>query len=324
MSLAKRADMDASYFDGFEAPISGATSGDLLSPGDISHAMDGAAGLSLDLSDSLYVDDEPELDSSDLAGGEEMVIQIEEEAPGQFSFMLPNVPGGDYQDEIEEPAAEIEVSDEELEVESDPWKWQVSNFCQWLSEKMQGVPRHSGRDSAGIERAMSYLEAVDKEISRAVRQDLNNEIAIDAVEQARDELHKGLERLQERYDKIVSSKYPKRKGNKKKKKAADYQPDLVKEGKAAHIGHTVVTVPLLISAIARTCINSMVSAGKDIEDCFDKLATKYDLNDREELELMQLLADMGYAMRRPRGYKRDEEIDYTSTDNFDYMANYPG
>jgi len=67
----------------------------------------------------------------------------------------------------------------------------------------------------------------------------------------------------------------------------------------------------------------MVSAGKDIEDCFDKLASKYDLNDREELELMQLLSDMGYAIRRPRGYKRDEEIDYTDTETLDQQANYP-
>jgi hypothetical protein len=68
----------------------------------------------------------------------------------------------------------------------------------------------------------------------------------------------------------------------------------------------------------------MVSAGKDIEDVFDNLAKKYELTPREEMETMQLLADMGYPMRRPRGYHRDEEIDYTSTDNFDWQANYPG
>ena len=97
-----------------------------------------------------------------------------------------------------------------------------------------------------------------------------------------------------------------------------------KAQKATHVGGIIVTVPLLISSIARTCINSMVSAGKDIEDVFDKLAKKYDLTSREEMETMQLLADMGYPMRRPRGYLRDEEIDTTSVDNFDWNANYPG
>lgn len=265
--------------------------------------------------------DENCLDDDCLKVKEDTVIQVEEGTPlhEEFSFVLPAVPGGDFQDEIEEIIPEVEVVDEDIEVEQDPWKWTVATFLQWLKEKMDGVPRHSGKDSAGIERAIAYLEALDKEISRAVRSDLNNEIAIDAVERAREALHTGKESLQDRHDKIMKTKYPKR------KKKADGQDDsMVKEaGKSAHIGDIAVTVPLFISAIARTCINSMVSAGKDIEDCFDKLAKEYDLSNREELELMQLLSDMGYAMRFDRGATRSKEVDYTSTENFDFAANYP-
>ena len=234
------------------------------------------------------------------------------------------VPGGEYQDDIEDPS-DIEVSDEEIEVESDPWKWNVAGFLQWLQEKMVGVPGHSGRDSAGLERAMAYLEQLDREISRAVRSDLNNEIAIDAVESARDEIHKGIERLQARLDKVLSTKYPKRKGNKKKKKADEQSNEMVKEGsKGAYYGNVVVTIPLLISGIARACINSMVSAGKDIEDEFQKLAKQYKLDNREEFTLYQALSDMGYHIRRPRGTELDEEVDSASTENTGWIQNFPG
>lgn len=271
----------------------------------------------------MSVDDNYAEDMNYLAMGDDSVLfEVGEDEPAQMlTFTLPLVPGGEFQDDLEEPA-ELEVEEESnIEVSDDPWAWQVGTFLNWLCTKMNGVPTHSGKDSVGIERAIAYLEAIDREISKAVRSDINGEIDISQVEKARDELYQGLERLQDRLEKIQSNKNPRKK---KKKKKADADHEMVKEAKATHVGGIMVTVPLLISTIARTCLNSMVSAGKDIEDVFDKLAKKYDLTPREELETMQLLADMGYPMRRPRGYDRDEEIDYTSTDNFDWSANYPG
>ena len=298
MSLAKKAQMD---FDSVSVPV------------DFDDSY-----LSIEDDDSAYDDNYLE------------VIEVPDEEAAELApayvFELSAVPGGEFQDDIEAPS-EIEVSDEEIEVESDPWKWTIGNFLSWLQDKMSSIPRHSGRDSAGIERAIAYLEQLDREISRAVRSDLNNEIAIDAVEKARDEIHKGLDRLHDRLDKIMDAKYPKRKGKGKgKKKKADEQGDgMVKEAsKGAYYGKIVVTVPILISGIARACVNSMVSAGKDIEDEFHKLAKQYNLDKREEFMLYQALSDMGYHVRRPRGTELDEEVDYTSTENTGWIANYPG
>jgi hypothetical protein len=50
--------------------------------------------------------------------------------------------------------------------------------------------------------------------------------------------------------------------------------------------------------------------------------SKYKLNDREQAQVMQLLADMGYPLRQDRGYLADEDVDTTSSDNFDWAANY--
>lgn len=268
--------------------------------------------------DLMVGEDEPEEE-------EEAALEVGSE-PVELVLTLDKIPGGLSQEDIVEEPEAIEVEEpEEVTVSDDPWDWGGSpkNFLPWLSKMMQGVPVHSGKDTAGLERAIAYLEAIDREISKAVRIDLNNDIAIDAVEQARDEIQRGLERLEERLEKVKSSKYPKKNKGKKTKKAEEEQAGLVKEAqKATHVGGIMITVPLFTSYLARVCINGMVSAGHDIEDMFTKLAKKYKLSDREKAELVQLLSDMNYPLRRDRGFTLDEEIDTSSSDNFDWVANY--
>lgn len=273
----------------------------------------------------LIILEEPEVSHEPDLGPMEVEIHVDDDLDGNdVSLTLDSIPGAaDQTDWVEEPDDnQLAVTEEEeVVVDDDPWKWKsLKEFIPWLDKMMKGVPTHSGRDSAGLERAIAYLEALDKEISRAVRTDLNNEIAIDAVEKARDEIQRGLERLYDRLDKVKSSKYPKKK---KTKKSEEEQEGLVKEAqKATNIGGIVITVPLLISGLARVCINGMVSAGHDIEDMFKKLSKKYELTNREKFELIQLLQDMNYPVRRDRGFLLDEEIDTSSSDNFDWAANY--
>lgn len=270
-----------------------------------------------ELTEDLVIEEEPEK--------EETVVLEVEEPEKELVLTLDKIPGGLHQDELVEEPETLEVEEpEEVVVNDDPWDWGgvAKNFLPWLSKMMQSIPVHSGKDTAGLERAIAYLEAVDREISRAVRTDLNNEITIDSVEKARDEIQRGLERLEERLDKVKTSKYPK-KGKKNKKKASDEQDVLIKEAqKATHVGGIVITVPLFTSYLARVCINGMVSAGHDIEDMFTKLAKRYKLSEREQAELVQLLSDMNYPLRRDRGIPLDEETDTSSSDNFDWAANY--
>jgi hypothetical protein len=65
-----------------------------------------------------------------------------------------------------------------------------------------------------------------------------------------------------------------------------------------------------------------VSAGHDMNVMMDEQIKKYALTDREQAELLQLIEDMGYQVRRDRGYKRDEEIDVTKG-QFDWASQYP-
>lgn len=252
----------------------------------------------------------------------EIALDIDQDSDPDVVLTLDKIPGAIDQEDIVEEEEIVVEEPEEVQVDDDPWSWSISNFIPWLSKMMQGVPTHSGKDTVGLERAIAYFETLDREISRAVRTDLNNEIAIDAVEKARDEIQRGIERLEDRLEKVKATKYP-RKNKKNKKKADEEQSNLIKEAqKATHVGGIVVNVPLFISHVARVLINGMVSGGHDIEEMFEKLDAKYKFTDREKAEILQLLSDMNYPVRRDRGFLVDEEVDTTSTDNFDWTANY--
>lgn len=242
----------------------------------------------------------------------------EEKISKEFSFTLPAVPGAS--EEIDDTEMEVENEEEEdVEVEDDPWKWTLSNFPEWLQSRLQNLPKHSGKDTAGIERVISVLEALNREISKAFRMDLNGVLDVGMIEEARDEIQKGLDRCNERLEKLNTYKYKKTKG--KKKKADDDSGDLVKTAGTPAIQ---VQVPLLISGLARICINGLVSAGHDIEETFFKLAESYELDKKQKFELITLLGDMGYYVRRDRGVVPGEEdkFDLGSSDNMDWGAQY--
>ena len=254
---------------------------------------------------------------------EDVLIELNHDPDGGLVLTLDKVPGGLDQEDIVLEPAEIEVEEpEDVVVTEDPWHWgELVNFLPWLSTRMKGVPVHSGKDTVGLERAISYLEKLNHLISKAVREDVNSVLDVNKVECAREEILNGLDRLHERLEKVQSSKYPKRN---KKKKADEEQEGLVKEAqKATRINGMSINVPLFISGLARVLINGMVSGGHDIEDMFQKLSKKFNLTSREQFELMQLLQDMNYPVRRDRGFLLDEEIDTTRSDNFDWNANYP-
>jgi len=58
----------------------------------------------------------------------------------------------------------------------------------------------------------------------------------------------------------------------------------------------VYVVDPFLFAIARLCVNAKVANGKNIEDTFKKLATKFDISERETFSLQQIMRDMGYPI----------------------------
>lgn len=227
-------------------------------------------------------------------------------------------------DEVATPAMD---DNEAKKSKKDPrWDWEsrgAKGFIAWVKERCDDVPRHSGNDTAGLERAMAYLDKLDGEISRAMRMDLDGELDANQIEKVRSVIDDGISRLEARLDQVKQHK----KQSKKKKKSTSalevVDGTLIKEAqKITGVQGVFVTVDILTARIARTCINGMVSAGHDIEDLFNKQAKYYNLDKRERACVMQLLEDMGYAFRQDRLLDPDEDLHVELSDNGDWAANY--
>jgi hypothetical protein len=253
--------------------------------------------------------------------------------PGEIEIVieeLPGAPSGTHdpeplevsEDDSKDKGEVADENDAKKPKKNEKWDWEAHGphgFVAWVKARIDDVPKHSGYDSAGLERAMSYMERLDNEISRAMRLDLDGELDANKIEAVRSQIDEGLSRLHDRLDKV------KKHSKSRRKKKADVDYTLVKEAqKITGVQGIYVTVPLLISRVARVCINGMVSAGHDIEDIYAKQVKKYKLSDREQAETMQLLSDMGYPLRQDRGYMPDEDVDFASSDNMDWAANYKG
>lgn len=262
--------------------------------------------------------------------------QMEVVEPGEVEIVVDELPGAPTG--TKDPEPEIEVADaagpiveEQSAADSkskkDPkWDWEAHGshgFIAWVKSRMDDVPKHSGYDSAGLERAVAYLDRLDGEISRAMRMDLDGELDANQIEKVRSMIDDGISRLHDRLDKVKKVKKTKR--SKKKSAAEETSEMLVKEAqKITGVQGVFIMADLLTSRIARVCINGMVSGGHDIEDLYARQVKEYGLNKREQAQVMQLLSDMGYPLRQDRGFMPEDEIDIANSDNMDWAANYKG
>jgi len=257
--------------------------------------------------------------------------------PGEVAIVIDELPGAP--EGTKDPEPEIEVSDaagpavteedanDAKKSKKDPkWDWEAhgpTGFIAWVKSRCDDVPKHSGQDSAGLERAIAYLDRLDGEISRAMRMDLDGQLDANQIEKVRSMIDDGISRLNDRLDKVKKVKKTKR--SKKKSAVEETNDMLVKEAqKITGVQGVMIIADLLTSRIARVCINGMVSGGHDIEDLYARQVKEYGLNKREQACVMQLLTDMGYPLRQDRGFMPDEEIDLESSDNMDWAANYKG
>lgn len=283
--------------------------------------------FSQDMNDFLDVNNlaspDPVLDVKveEAEGNPEEDLSVVEEAPSKdedIIFVLDAIPGAPEAKEIEivEAPEDVEIDEED----KNGWKWQHSNFIPWIKHMIEHIPEHTGYDTTGLEKAISYFEALDREITKAMRTDFKNEINSAHAEKARETIEKGLEALVERLERVKTTKY--KRHAKKAKGDVENENTLVKEAATLFPSALVITVPLLISRIARVCINGVVSGGHDLEDLFQKQADEYKLDNRERAELAQLISDMGMPLQQDRGFQIGVQVDRTRSDNRDWNANY--
>jgi hypothetical protein len=283
----------------------------------------------------IFEDESFIIDESDVPMDEQFIIE-EDAAP--VNDALPGAP--DYVVVVEEEEAEND----------DPKTWEKdgdhAQFVQYLKDKKSKIPRHSGETVPGCERAKSYLKSLLNEISKAMRTDLEGVVDEIEIESIRKDIEDMIDRLDVQIKKLRGAK----------KAAFDVklyaEGSCKKCGSHAPIWHDIdneklvcmhceaeavkstdglektAATPILnvyMSAFERavvgTIINSKVSAGRNIEETYDKLKNKYNFTPREELAIQQLIADYGYPVNKDRGLL-NEPSDPASGDGVEWQTNY--
>lgn len=266
----------------------------------------------------------------------EQVMEVEEEDDKQ-------IPGSTMS--ITQEAEDDIVHETDWENDKDYGK-----FSEYFKSKISSIPKHSGETIPGCERAMSYCKDLQRELSKAMRGDLDGKIDESWADKQYKKLNDYIDRLKAQINKLMS------KSQTKDKLFASVTTRLVAHGSCDNCNCEVPTwhdtendqvvclncntvvgsngtdsvvkiaqtpvINIMISAFERaivsTLLNASVSGGKNIEEIYDKLNKKYKFTDREVLAIRQLLADYGMPMIQDRAKidENDGENDGEFSENF--------
>lgn len=188
----------------------------------------------------------------------------------------------------------------------------VDRFMDYIKDSYPTkIPKHDGKSIVGAQRAVKWLTNLGKEISEAVRKDESSVLDDSTLEEIRVSIMKDILLLKEHIKKLDKT------FKKSLKKKAGLDDDLMKYAEEIEIAYNhevggeikkVAAHPkiqLVVSpferAIAGIIINSVVSGGKPLDEVYDFLKEKYDLTDREELAIMQVIMDSGFPIFKDRG-----------------------
>lgn len=221
-----------------------------------------------------------------------------------------------------------------------------AHFTQHLKDQLTKIPRHSGETVPGCERAKAFLKSLDSEISKAMRSDLKGEIDEEEVDTLRKSIEGMIDRLEKQLNKLTGTKRAAldvrlvSEGNCDKCESTapmwhdvahdelvcmSCDSNAIKKGDNIEKTAGSATINVYVSAFERaivgTMINSKVSAGRNIEETYDKLKNKYNFTPREELAIQQLVSDYGYPVYKDRGLL-NEPSDPASGDGVDWLTNY--
>lgn len=248
----------------------------------------------------------------------EDVVEFSEELPGmedglEENLVIEKIPGSDADINMLKESEPEPEPEEEKTWEKDR---DVSKFMAFISSAYPGgIPRHDGTSIIGAERAMNYLNNLNKQISEALKMDRDNELDAMALDKIRVNMMNNMMTLKNHIKDLQ-----KRVREDHKKRSSIENKDMVKEGS--------IPIPTLVMtpferAVAGIIINSVISAGHPFEDVYEHLKDKYALTDKEELAIMQLVMDMGYPIFKDRGTYSSDKDGYDGPEQgLDFIKNY--
>ncbi len=308
------------------------------------------------LGDQVFVDEDDVLlgqqdQDNDIFVDEDFVfddLMVEEDRPGDDEVVVEDehrdvIPGSDsvFVDEADDNIVEEKAKDWSHDKDH-------SQFIAYMKEKLTKIPRHSGETVPGCERAKAYLKSLDSEISSAMRSDLDGAIDETDIDNIRKRIEDDCDRLDKQIKKlrgtkrasidvklvsdghcsVCNSNVPVWHDVSSDKticmscNASNKQEDNETLEKTAGTPVLNVYVSAFERAVVGTIINSAVSAGKNIEETYSRMKGKYNFTPREELAIIQLIADYGYPVGLLDRASINEDSDPSSGESAEWITNY--
>jgi hypothetical protein len=213
------------------------------------------------------------------------------------------------------PAGSCPMAESKKDEESNDWRVskKPKHFIVFLTNEMNRLPQPSSilGNRSMMEKALGQYKKLDSYISNAMHSDYDDEIDVEKVDKIRAVLEKARDEVEDALEGL--SHMMKQKKKMRRRRADDtHEGELVRE---AGVPQFQLVVTPFQRAIAGALINGKVSGGRNLEELWKEAKEKYKMDDREELEILQVLADMGYPEFRDR-LRLGEDNDPTRTEGF--------
>lgn len=246
-------------------------------------------------------------------GLEKELISVEEETPS-YKIDFGNI-------NIEEQ----EVRENYQKQEPQGWLQtkKIEQFVQFLDEQMGRIPtvQHAQGNLSKMENAVSRWKKLNNYCSEAMRSDFEGSLDVDDIDKKRQQIEYNMDALQDAIDNLNAMKQTRRQQRKQHRRRSeeDFNDTITKE---AQFGDFQINISPFHRAIAGALINGVVSGGRDMNELWEKAKKKYDMTPREELEILQILSDMGYPTFKDRLTIGDDQDPTRDKDFGEWQSNY--
>jgi len=225
---------------------------------------------------------------------QELISVAEEDAPN-YQMNFQDVAGEQEAREVKQP-----------ETQEKPQGWlqtkEVKQFVQFLDEQMSHIPtlQHAQGNLSKMENAAARWKKLNNYCSEAMRSDFDGSLDVDDVDKKRQQIEYNMDALQDAIDGLHAMKQTRRNQRRRRRADEDLDDTLTKEAGTPSFQGFQVNITPFHRAIVSGMINGVVSGGRNMNDLWTDAKKKYEMNPREELEILQIMADMGYPEFKDR------------------------
>jgi len=209
-----------------------------------------------------------------------------------------------------EPTYRVQTPHQESPASDKPKSYRetkdVKQFMDFLKSEMARIPAFEAArgNQSLMERSLGQWKSLDGHCSQALRGDYDGTIDVETLDKARQFIESTIDALE---DALHAMTEMKRSRKKQRRRRGEADHDMTKEATAPHFSGFQMVITPFQRAIVGSLINGKVSGGRNMEELYEEATKKYKLNDREQLEILAILADFGYPIFKDRLRVGDSE-----------------